>query len=195
MISTKYIFSRASPFSYNKGSFIWRGLKELGNAFTSSCKWVVGSGLDILFWSDKWVGDSMVRDCVSGPLNHHELDLKVSNFLENGKWTLNELSFNLPPNLLKMNLCTAVPYSNLLDKPISKYANNDKFVFKKSYNDQFFFDSALTKDFLKIWNASTLPKLKVFMWQCFSATLPTKNTLSSKGMPITPSCPFCPQTT
>lgn len=42
-----------------------------------------------------------------------------------------------------------------------------------------------------IWKSDVWPKMKAFMWNIATNTLPTQLTLSTRGMPIHPLCPLC----
>lgn len=94
--STKYLYRAASPFSFNKGSFIWRGLKEPWNTFTGSCKWAVGNVEDIGFWEDRWVGNTPLREVIHGPLSRSDCTLKVADCICQNKWKWDQVTFYLP---------------------------------------------------------------------------------------------------
>jgi len=42
-----------------------------------------------------------------------------------------------------------------------------------------------------IWKLDVMPRLKIFLWQLFYASLLTKGTLLKRGMNIDPLCPSC----
>lgn len=193
IISKKYIFSRPYPFSFRKGSYIWRGLKDSWGGFTDSCRWVVGDGSQINFWEDKWAGMVPIRTHITGPLSSTDHNLTVADCIVDGKWDLNRLGFSLPSMVLKNILCIPITISNQSDMAVSKYVIKDKFMLKKAYNDLFSWNENMSKDMDLVWNSNTLPKVKLFIWQIWRDLLPTKSLLSHRGMNITPYCPFCPQ--
>lgn len=147
-IATKYLYSTSSPFSFRKGSFICRGLKEPWDLFTRSCKWAVGDGKSVNFWEDKWVGHSPLRETIQGPLTLSKAQLKVGNCIRNHQWDVAHISLNLPPVVKNLILCAPISLTNIDDRPISKYAKKDRFVLKLAYNDLFCYDDFNAKNLL-----------------------------------------------
>lgn len=69
----------------NRCLSIWKGITSVKDAFANSIRYRVGSGLKILFWHDKWVGDRPLVDwfpdlfkCARDP------EAKVGDYMERG---------------------------------------------------------------------------------------------------------------
>ncbi|XP_056697371.1 uncharacterized protein [Spinacia oleracea] len=192
IIVRKYLFSRPAAFGFNKGSYIWRGLKDPWECYKNSCQWVVGNGFSIDLWNDKWVGGSPIREQIHGPLSLVDESLHVKDLIRNGEWFFEKISFNIPHSLVKEIQCIPIPINPLEDKPISKYVVKDKFVLKLAYNDLIARHSGNNFDFRVIWDSPTLPKIKKILWQVCLDSLPSNYALAKRGMGVSSSCPFCP---
>ena len=42
-----------------------------------------------------------------------------------------------------------------------------------------------------LWKIKTSPRILFFLWQCYHDSVPVRDTLASRGLNITPSCPRC----
>lgn len=166
-ISTKYLYSSARPFNFGKWSFIWRGFKAPWQCFTQSCKWAVGTEDKTNFWDDVRVGSSTLRASIQGTLSETHAQLKASHCISDNRWNLDNPSFSLPSIITNLICCSSIPITLQIDKPISIYYKNDKFVLKIAYNDLFCFEQNSAKDLKCIWNSHTLPKIRLFMWQAW----------------------------
>lgn len=73
------------------------------------------------------------------------------------------------------------PYTNIVDRPVSKYVKNDKFCFKKAYNDIFSVDENFAKEFVLIWKCHAPPKI---MWKVWIELLPSRQVLAHRGIKV-----------
>ncbi|XP_016648124.1 PREDICTED: uncharacterized protein LOC103325655 [Prunus mume] len=72
-----------TPQIYRKSS-IWLGLKKLLPQVLENSQWVIGNGSQIDFWTDNWMGDSLMHLLGICPSFH----AKVADFINNCRWDL-----------------------------------------------------------------------------------------------------------
>ena len=173
-------------------SVTWRALKSTKNIVFAGIKWVIGNGHKIRFWDDKWLSLVILRDKIHGALLPVESNIKISDCINQGFWNLNQISFDLPKDILSSIFGTPFSITNKEDRLIWGLTKDGKCSIKSIYfwlknllNPELFFD-------LKwIWKIKTYPKIQNFIWQIFLNRIPTRELLIKRGLNVPPLCEVC----
>ncbi|KAB5545180.1 hypothetical protein DKX38_013292 [Salix brachista] len=83
-------------------SSVWRGVLYGSKALNHGIRWRIGSGDDVLFWTDNWLSCGVLRQWATIDLSEELLQTKVSDFLDNGVWDTTCLLACLPDNIVKL---------------------------------------------------------------------------------------------
>lgn len=75
-ICSKY-FHHDRITKFNRGSQVWQSVGKGWYILEESCQWTLGTGINVSFWDDNWLGIGPIRTFVSGPLTHRELNASV----------------------------------------------------------------------------------------------------------------------
>lgn len=84
MLVSKYIHCRGHAFSFSKGSYLWKGLRNAWTKYQGLCKWNIGEGNGVSVWLDQWVDFKTLRSMFHGPLPLHLQHLTVVSLIQNG---------------------------------------------------------------------------------------------------------------
>ena len=134
-----------------------------------------------------------VRDCIEGPLQKGEVDLRVCNIHINGMWELHKISFILPWVLSQSIKATPIRTASASEDHLSWIASpRGDFNPKSAYliacgatSSEVCFQGAW------IWKLKTLPKIQMFLWKCYHHSIPIKAVLAQKGIQMPPCCDIC----
>ena len=115
--------------------------------------------------------------------------------------TLFPIAFNNQPNFnslvdpvhLQLILATPLPTNSFRDWVCSGLSGNGEFSTKTATWAAHRLDLVHkpVREYNQLWKLDIIPKLKIFLWQLCHLSLPTKGTLSKRGLNIDPVCPFC----
>jgi len=126
--------------------------------------------------------------------SHIDTSLKVSDFISPTKeWDIAKLQSVVDPLHLSLILATPLPTHPFPDSVCWGLSGNGNFSTKTATS------AAHELDFVNkpgwkynwIWKLDIMPKLKIFLWQLCHSSLPTRGTLSKRGLNLDPLCPFC----
>ena len=192
----KYIKKNGEPLSFKKGSFIWKNIGKGWEIYKESLIWNPGTGENINFWNDKWVGEYSIRSKIRGPLTEGE-EVKAL-----AQVSLNDLSQNLLVNVLPLEIKNAMLSLTLTDEPdflYSSWTKDGNFDNKKAAN--FILNNHPSNcsnlsntnnfDWSIIWNAPGHPKIKFFLWQTWWERNPTNENLWKRKCLDSPECRLC----
>ncbi|CAL8099943.1 unnamed protein product [Prunus armeniaca] len=101
----------AKDLQFHSNSNVWRGILYVAQVLSTSIKWRVGSGDDILFWTDRWLSCGPLQQFALIDLSEDMLQLNVSDFWEDGIWDFNCLVECLPMNIVNLILSTHAGYN------------------------------------------------------------------------------------
>ncbi|KAK9280732.1 hypothetical protein L1049_003620 [Liquidambar formosana] len=163
--------------------------------FQKGTQWNVKNGHIINFWSDKWNGQGVLRNCIEAPLNVGEDTTKICDLInENGEWKFDGLSFVLPPTILDL----------IGPPPTLRFVNGDDCIsWSESQSKKFCSKSAynLTNNspgcdspnpiWTKIWNINTLSKIQNFLWLCCQKKIACNEVLFKRHITFSNLCPIC----
>ncbi|KAK9289746.1 hypothetical protein L1049_007905 [Liquidambar formosana] len=179
----------------SKGSCVWGGIKKGFVTFQKGTKWNVKNGHQINFWSDKWNGQGVIRNCIEGPLNVGEDTTKICDLInEDGEWKFDGLSFVLPPTILDLiGPLPTLHFANGDDCISWSESKSGKFCSKSAYNlanNSPGCDSP-NPIWTKIWNINTLPKIQNFLWLCCQKKIACNEVLFKRHITFSNLCPIC----
>ena len=95
----KFKYKRRSIGSKAPKSRSWKVILQGASVCKQGSKWSIGNNSQLSFWKDKWLNMVTIRECIEGPLQKGEADIRVCNIHTNDMWELHKLSFVFPPNL------------------------------------------------------------------------------------------------
>ncbi|KAK7825025.1 putative ribonuclease h protein [Quercus suber] len=142
---------------------------------------------------DKWLNLGTVRECIEGPLQKGEAELRVCDIHTNGMWELHKISFIFPTVLSKSIKATPIRTASASDDRLSWIASpRGEFDPKSAYliacganASDGCFQGAW------IWKLNSLPKIQVFLWKCYFNSIPVKAILTQRGLQMSPCCDLC----
>lgn len=105
----------------NLKSYLRRSLDKGNYIINSGIYWKMGNGLSISFWFDSWLPRGPIRNLIYGPLNNHEHNTTISNYITPNRCLQINTSFPLPYEL----------HNDILSTPIALSTNtSDTFSWK-----------------------------------------------------------------
>ena len=200
MLAKKYLTPTRinSPEVYRPCSQVWTACKEGGKIFSQGLKWNVKNWRSILFWRDFWLPSGALRHQMVGPLIVNDEKLTVRDVLNSRRDLESCISFTILENILlqiKATLMASDP--SMQDTLVWAFSNDGSFDLKSAY--------LLAKDLnllnlntsngKQVWKATTTPKIKFFLWQCYHKSIPTHEVLGSRGINLDMTCELCGQAT
>lgn len=171
-----------------------RALQEGANIAMKGVKWVMGTGQNVRFWKDVWIGMKPLREIVEGPLHRIEEELKVSDVLsEDGNWNLQGISMELPQEILNQIRATPKGHSMQMEDRIAwKYSTTGRFSTKSAYALACGRDPTTEgRGWEWIWKVPTQPRISMFLWMACHQKILTAHQLHSRGLNINPVCSIC----
>lgn len=183
-------FRNGKPSNLYLKSTIWPGIKSFLSTVLENSSWLIGSGVNIRFWTDRWLSNPIV-DLLDFPEScHNSLQSKVADFICDGKW-------NLPMELVTKYPALPAAIDQIV---IPKFHDNDYLVWDCSASGNLSFKDAYT--FLNklqnpvtwgklIWNHFIPPSRFFLIWRVIHNKLPTDENLKLRGCTIVSICCLC----
>ena len=120
---------------HKASSSVWRGVLYGSKALANGIRWRIGSGDDVLFWTDNWLSCGTLRQWATIDLSEELIQTKVSDFLDDGVWDTVCLTACLPDNIVKLITGMHVGFNgNGVDKRIWQFTSNGCFSVKTAYS-------------------------------------------------------------
>jgi hypothetical protein len=132
-----------SCITYHIFSSIWSGIKNEFNVVLENSSFILGNGMDILFWTDTWCGDVSLADLLHIPAHlHSNLVARVSDFIKNYQWSIPDALDQLFPLIKQVVYMVTIPLEdksdciawNLLDSGCLTL--KEAYIFKSSHCPQ-----------------------------------------------------------
>ncbi|KAB5538371.1 hypothetical protein DKX38_015904 [Salix brachista] len=121
-------------FSIDSSS-VWRGVLYGSKVLEHGIRWRIGSGDDVLFWTDNWLSCGVLRQWATIDLSEELLQTKVSDFLDNGVWDTTCLLACLPDNIVKLITGIHAGFNGSgVDKRIWQFTSDGCFSVKTAYS-------------------------------------------------------------
>ncbi|KAB5560806.1 hypothetical protein DKX38_005763 [Salix brachista] len=145
-------------------SSVWRGVLYGSKALNHGIRWRIGSGDDVLFWTDNWLSCGVLRQRATIDLSEELLQTKVSDFLDNGVWDTTCLLACLPDNIVKLITGIHAGFNGSgVDKRIWQFTSDGCFFVKTAYSS-LMEDNNLKWKWHFLWKLKIPPKVKTFLW-------------------------------
>ncbi|CAL2254759.1 unnamed protein product [Prunus armeniaca] len=175
-------------------SFSWKAILDAPSVLLKGCRWIVGNGQSIPFWTANWVFPFPLLDLIPEFLRHNlNLNARVANFIQNQAWQRDKLLQVIDEDILDQILSIPLPLSPLHDKLVWGPNPNGKFSIKSAYNLQLQDEPSHPRTPLlkKMWNLNLPPKVKLFAWLRIRKRLQVQSHLYKYIPNINPECPLC----
>ncbi|XP_020265598.1 uncharacterized protein LOC109841134 [Asparagus officinalis] len=185
---------------YNaSNSHFWNAVLSFKDAFLHNVKWSIGSGDNVRFWEDKWIGyntlASIFPESYRLALSSNVSVKSQGNFYDN-KWQWHLLmrrSISPEAQAEKMSILNLINNSDIsqtYDQPLWTLTSNMQFSVKSFYS--FLNQRGITSPLYKvIWNPIVPSKVRFFLWLLTKNKLHTKDVLHLKGWTGDLTCSFC----
>lgn len=170
-------------------SLSWKAILDARSVLLKGCRWIVGNGQSIPFWTANWVFPFPLLDLIPD-LN---LNARVADFIQNQAWQRDKLLLVIDEDILDQILSIPLPLSPLHDKLVWGPNPNGKFSIKSAYNLQLQDEPSHPRTPLlkKMWNLNLPPKVKLFAWLRIRKRLQVRSHLYKYIPNINPECPLC----
>lgn len=173
--------SSSKSWQFNK-------LISLMDEFKQGIRWLVGTGTNIRFWEDNWIGN-MNLHCY----NHYNLQDKVSDYITPNKiWDIPKLCTVLPMHIVNHITQIIIPnYDTACDEiiwdknPSGKFSTKTAFHLTRSKLPSTPFSS------FPCWRKNLPPKINNFLWKTCADILPTAERLNRYYNRVYSFCTHC----
>ncbi|CAL2255075.1 unnamed protein product [Prunus armeniaca] len=172
-------------------SSVWRGVLYGNSALSKGIKWRVGSGDNVLFWTDRWLSCGPLYQYAIIDLSEEMLKLNVGDFLE-GVWDVNCLRECLPLHIIHLILSVHAGFNGSgTDRYIWQFTPNGSFSVNSAYSSFFPAEASVKWDWQFLWRLRLPPKVKTFLWIVCHQKLLTNVQRQKRGLTQVPTCPRC----
>ncbi|CAL1412740.1 unnamed protein product [Linum trigynum] len=155
--------------------------------------WNVNSGLQVRFWTDRWLTDGPPLASAAHDLPHVAQDLTVAELILNGDWNLPFIREFLPEEVVVQLRLHPVPMGNTPDIPFWRYSDLVNFTLKTAYE--------LTREgedpeqsypvWKKAWRFQGPQRKKTFLWLALHGRLLTNKDRDRLHLTQSDHCPVC----
>ena len=153
--------------------------------------WRIGNGESVNIWTDTWIKDSPDFKPTTPIIAGLEDLLRVSTLCFNG---LPSWNFSLLEHLVNDQDIAAIckmllPYGARDDKLIWNFTKDGHYTVKSGYRvacllNQIFSSPCRGERWVKLWQISMPPKIKIFLLRLCSGILPTRLQLLHKNLRV-----------
>lgn len=128
------VFHNSKPVLHHVSSSIWAGLKHYVSSVLLNCKWHLGDGERINFWTDSWI-DKPVVNYLQIPENLHiKLKAKVKDFIHDGKWIIPQSLLNRSAEMRNDISAMVIPFNPVLDELVWTKSSSVSLSLKEAYS-------------------------------------------------------------
>ena len=106
------VIPKVSKKSYS--SNVWKGVVRAWPHIEKGMAWNLGNGLDVNFWSDRWIPNLNALDkYIFRNLSDQELNMKVAELVSaSGNWDWSKFALILPESIC-LRIANILPSSNM----------------------------------------------------------------------------------
>ena len=200
VLKAKY-FPNSSFLDVNIGhnvSYVWRSIVWGRELLKEGLRWRIGDGESVQVFKDPWIP----RPTLFRPISRSSSDtanLKVSDLMSPFGWDKEKLESILLP--IDQEMVWSIPLSSRRrpDRWVWHYDGKGRFSVRSAYRvemdrrcsgstsgeglDPFWWG--------KLWKSQVPNKVKIHVWRAFHDALPTKISLSKRGIEADKFCPLC----
>lgn len=190
ILLTKY---RARGCPTIKGSKTWNNITNCWNLYRDTLFGAIKDGTKVRSWEDRWIPSMpSLSSIVKGPITNPPSPIMVKDIWRERAWDITILPFQIPPNIIH-NIRNAFHQSSHLENDIPLWRLTGDGTFSCKSACHFIFN--LKKgpyishtSYRWIWHLNVPNKIKTSMWLLHHNSLPTKATLSKRGLNLPTSC-------
>ncbi|MCI11766.1 ribonuclease H protein, partial [Trifolium medium] len=186
--------SRFLRFNYPIGHYvkssIWAGIKHYTETILDNSIWLIGDGARICYWTDNWLGVTLVDALDISIALRPSLVAKVSNTIHEGTWTIPPLVEQYGPWLVDEILIITLPLTSTADCFVWKHSKNGILTSREAYEHLNSSGPALTWA-STIWQNFIPPSHSFVAWRLMLRKMPTDENLCARGCVIVSMCPLC----
>ncbi|XP_019172068.1 PREDICTED: uncharacterized protein LOC109167502 [Ipomoea nil] len=174
-------------------SFIWRSILEAQHTLKMGCRWRIGDGNSVNIWTDPWLPNSEFPFILTS-MPDHPLVTSVASLINAVDHSWNATLIGSTFSQVDRDLILSIPLPNspTNDKIIWMHDEKGKFTVRSCYKHILGNMDHLQPPFwTRAWKLNLPPKIKSFLWQLCSSSLPTCDNLRSRHVQIPDSCQIC----
>ncbi|KAL3839206.1 hypothetical protein ACJIZ3_023797 [Penstemon smallii] len=185
-------------------SLTWRGIRESLRFISAGLRWRIGNGNSVRIWGDKWLPRPHSFRVTTPPsIIPEDSTISVLFDADCGSWNrqLVESIFSEE----EAQLILSIPLGSTVgeDRILWHFERSGLFSVKSAYRlirDISRMDleartggpsTRMARDWNWIWKLAAPPKVRLFLWNCCSGTLPVCEKLKQRRVPIEAFCPRC----
>ncbi|GLT82219.1 hypothetical protein SLE2022_006230 [Rubroshorea leprosula] len=175
---------------------IWRSILRCREVLRLGIRWRVGSGVNINFWTDVWVGDSSLQHSITGPVASEALTMPVAHLITpNREWNLDSLR-----NLLSEDVADevrAVPLPTeveLEDELFWAGTSNGRFSTKSAFQllqKQEMGGRTTASNWSWVWKLQSSERVRMFVWLVARNKILCNQVRYNRHLTDSPNCPRC----
>ena len=165
-------------------SWIWKGILNTRTILAGNTYLSIGNGRSINFWEDPWVPyGNQLCPTPSGMPRHNFL--RVSDFIENGKWNVYKLNQSFHAADVHNIIRIRIPRIEVEDKWKWRASKKEIFTTKSAYlvsiNHRLDGVSTVaTTTWRKLWKSCIHQRHKILWWKLLSDCIPTRSILNRR---------------
>ncbi|CAL9013025.1 unnamed protein product [Prunus brigantina] len=178
-----------TPQIYRKSS-IWLGLKKLLPQILENSQWVIGNGSQVDFWTDNWMGDSLMHLLGIPPSVAFSFHAKVADFINNCRWDLPVNFVRAFPHLAASIEAIVLPIEPCADHLIWTGAMSGILSAKEAYLWLSSHNASVPWSKV-IWDKALQPRKSLVVWKALQSRLLTDEFLQKRGVSLVSCCSFC----
>lgn len=187
MFKCRY-FKLGKPKS-NYFSSVWYGIKLHILTVMENSLWLVGSGDEINFWNDNWIGTPLVDLLNISPAVRPLLSSTVSDAIVDGQWVLPHPVLHDAAVVSRISHVT-LPTSPLPDKLVWIHARDGALSAKIAFQFLNPVPPAISRE-TNIWRSCIPPSHSFIFWHLKHRKMPSDENLRLRGCTIVSVCVLC----
>jgi len=187
----KRFFKNGVPLQHYFKSLVWCVMTEHMGTIAANSLWIVGTGENIHFWTDNWLGNWLVDMLHVAPNIHSHLLSLVADVIVDGGWNISTNildALGVAERLKSIVLPTTILQVSL----IWFHSSNGKLSAKQAF--AFLRPVDFDIPFTLIWKPCIPPSHSFILWLIMHAKMPTDENLRLRSCIIVSVCSFCLRT-
>lgn len=206
-------FKNSDPLNASLGSrpsYAWRSIHAAQKLVKQGAKMVIGNGRATKVWQDRWIGSkpaqmvSAMRRDGGGARAQLTDNMLVSELLcaNSREWNQEALESFFPEVIRRKIQAVHPAGKNSVDTYSWDYTKTGHYTVKSAYwvqrnvievneSNPAVLQPSLDGLYQQVWNSSTSPKVKHFLWRCLSGSLPVAENMMRRHIAKDRRCSRC----
>ncbi|GAU50559.1 hypothetical protein TSUD_180290 [Trifolium subterraneum] len=178
------------PAHYYLRSSVWIGIKQHVSTVRKNSRWLIGMGVDVLFWLDTCLDKSLVELFNFPASAYPSLTAKVSSFIFNHKWKLPVSIVQQDASLASQIHLTTLPQLPIEDRLVWYSTTGGSLSVKQEFT-HLFPTQQLVPWAQWLWHNFIPPSSPFVAWICFHNKMSTDENLIKRGYVVVSGCALC----